>query len=344
MRSQQGSVRVRSMVLAGLACGAALALPGVAGATVTTIGGNPAATATFGPPGLCANAGGCLYAQEGSSAGAVKAPAAGTVVRWRVKGQNGTARLHVLYPAGAVNTPWYETARSPLVTLDGTVQTIELTTPLPIALGSYVGVEISNGASIATAPGANPLADAYAYWIPTIPDGGSATYSGFGQAFAAVNADVDDGVAAGGGGTPPPAGGGTPPPASGGNPPPSPPAADTTAPKLAISGQAFAGRTAVAKLSCPASETSCAWVATLTSAKPIAVGRSKAKIITLGVAKGTTAGGGASTPRITLSKSSRVLLKARGKIAAKLTVVVTDAAGNRGKSVATLTLKVPKRR
>ena len=339
MRSLRGAGHGRSWPVAAVLTAAALALPATAAATVTTIGGNPAA-ATIPVTG-CTNAGGCLYAQEGNSGGAAKAPVAGNIVRWRVKGQNGTARLHVLYPLGAVNTPWYEVARTPSVTLDGTLQTIDLAAPVPIAQGYYVGVEVSNGATLAlTTAGANPLFDAYAYFLPPMPDGGNKAYDGFGQAFIGVNADVDDGQAAGGGGgttTPPVT---TPPPASGGTPPP--PVTDTVAPVMTVTGIKLAAGTLTATIGCPAAETSCAWVATLTSAKAIAAGKRKARILSFGSARATTAGGKSATATIKLSAATRKLLGKRGSIPAKLTVVATDAAGNRGTTAARTTLKAPK--
>jgi hypothetical protein len=143
----------------------------------------------------------------------------------------------------------------------------------------------------------------------------------------------------------------TPDPAPASPPPPAAPAPspqpETTAPTTSIGSPKLSNHGVVsATLGCPATETSCTFSYKLASAKPVRIFRRRPlrKIITLGSGETSASGGKSATIKIRLSKRNRNLIKRRGKLGVNLTVIATDAAGNKAAATRRETLRVSKKK
>jgi Ca2+-binding RTX toxin-like protein len=194
------------------------------------------------------------------------------------------------------------------------------------------------------------------------------------DAVDAVDADcesVDDGVPdpdpepdpdpvpvppAGGGEPSPPGGGEVPQPgapaAPSGNatPPVAPPATlvDTLAPRVTVGPRTVrlsSKGTATLTVPCPRTETSCSGTVRLVTARKVArAGQPsrKARRITLGAKRFSVRGGATAKVTIKLKRADRALVKRAKRLAVKASAEVSDAAGNRGKAAATLSLRAPR--
>ena len=109
---------------------------------------------------------------------------------------------------------------------------------------------------------------------------------------------------------------------------------DTTAPDLVISSRRvkMRGGAAKVKLTCPAKEISgpCEGTLKLKTATRVKVGSHRRKV-TLGSADYSIPAGKVARVEVELSKQSRKLVNALGKVRAKATTAVSDAVGNEGK-------------
>lgn len=97
-----------------------------------------------------------------------------------------------------------------------------------------------------------------------------------------------------------------------------------------------------ATLTCPASESRCAWSYRLRSRKRVRT-RGKRRVITFGGGTAAAGGGRRVTVRIRLSKRNFRLIRSKRRLSVKLTVRTTDAAANVATTKRTSTLRAPRR-
>jgi IPT/TIG domain/PASTA domain len=138
-----------------------------AGAAPVTVGAQ--LSTTFGP-GDCSSAGGCTIAQFSLEGGALPAsPVDGVITSWSVKGANATAGYAIRTLTRSGNSFTGVTTSAPQTpTASGAIETFP--TSLPVQKGQYLGLDIPDGGTIGTAPGGR-----YAYLVPTLADGSTAT-------------------------------------------------------------------------------------------------------------------------------------------------------------------------
>jgi hypothetical protein len=120
---------------------------------------------------------------------------------------------------------------------------------------------------------------------------------------------------------------------------------DTTPPSTAIGGLKLSAK-GVARLTlgCPASETRCDWTYSLSSSKPVSLAaKKKARVLKLASGHASAAGGRTATIQIRLSKKKLALIRRLHKLRVTLTVVSTDAAGNKATATRHATLRVAAR-
>ncbi|HYV16550.1 MAG TPA: PKD domain-containing protein [Conexibacter sp.] len=131
------------------------------------------------------------------------------------------------------------------------------------------------------------------------------------------------------------------------DPPGGGPAPDTTPPRLTLGKPAQKGTSGLTlTVACPATEHACTGTAVLETATAVAAKRgrkAKKKVLTLGSARFSLAGGNDAKLTIKLSAKARKLLK-HGKLRAKLVITVRDAAGNSSTSTKSVGLKAPRKR
>jgi hypothetical protein len=125
-------------------------------------------------------------------------------------------------------------------------------------------------------------------------------------------------------------------------PPPAPPA-DTSAAATVIGALRLSSRGVfTATLTCPATESRCAWSYALSSRRRVRTG-GRRRVIRFGNGRRTGTGGKRTTIRIRLSKRNFRLIRRKRRLAVKLTVRMTDAAANTAITKRTATLRAPKR-
>lgn len=128
------------------------------------------------------------------------------------------------------------------------------------------------------------------------------------------------------------------------------PSPDTTGPQVTVAGNAIKlskKGEVVLDVSCPGSESSCKGTLSLETAGKVQVAAlaagkrtpMKKKVLKLGSASFSIAGGQTQAVKVKLSRKARRTVKKLKKVKAKATITATDAANNTGTSMATLTLK-----
>jgi len=209
--------------LLGAVLAAPLLLPAAASAA-TTIGVSPDVAGEATPLVGCAPASACTVAQDRYANEDLRVGERGVVVRWRVHGGGGQARLRRV-GGGA-------TAAEALPTTAGTA---EYLAQLPVQAGDVIAVDLLGGAQLSREPNVIGLgSDIAVTWVPPLADGETRASSEQVEAYWLYQADIEpdrDGDGLGDETQDPDGGVVTPPPGPPGPPaPPAPPGPPATPP------------------------------------------------------------------------------------------------------------------
>ncbi len=157
-------------ISATIVLAAALTAPCLA-AAATTIGSSLTATPNGGTCGAS------TFANVALSAGTLRVPFAGVLVRWRLNlpgpGGASTYRLRMLRPAGGMSYEGAGTGPPQAAPLSG-VNVISLPSPLPVQTGDIVAVDCPAGAP-APFTGAGVPGSVFAFFGSGLPDGSIAS-------------------------------------------------------------------------------------------------------------------------------------------------------------------------